>query len=91
MSRQLIQQYYSKVDKVIQYGGVRNETAIRGAFHDLLNQYAEKRNLLVVEECPVQGTKGRNVIPDGVLKNAFRLDLGIWESKDEAEKELIEE
>jgi len=85
MSRQLIQQYYSKVDKVIQYGGIKNETAIRGAFHYLLNQYAEKRNLLVVEECPVQGTKGRNVIPDGVLKNAFRLDLGIWESKDEAD------
>ncbi|MBA3648069.1 MAG: N-6 DNA methylase [Chitinophagales bacterium] len=85
MSRQLIQQYYTKLDKIIQYGGIRNETAIRGAFHDLLNHYAEKRNLLVVEECPVQGTKGKNVIPDGVLKNAFRLDLGIWESKDEAD------
>jgi hypothetical protein len=46
MSRQLIQNYYSKVDKVIQYGEVKNETAIRGAFHDLLNQSAEKRNKL---------------------------------------------
>jgi len=32
---------------------------------------------------PVKGTKGKNVTPDGVLKNILRLDYGLWESKDE--------
>lgn len=84
MPIQLINQYYSKLDCIIQYGGSPNETSIRGAFHDLLNQYADKRNLLVVEECWVKGTTGNNIKPDGVLKNTLRLDYGYWESNDQS-------
>jgi hypothetical protein len=36
-----------------------------------------------VTELGIEGTKGRKVYPDGVLKNAMRLDFGYWESKDE--------
>ena len=83
MSIQLINQYYTKREKLIQFGGSKNELSIRDAFKDLLNHYAEKKNLLLVPEIAVQGTKGAKVKPDGTLKNALRLDYGYWESKDE--------
>src|SRR4030065_1172338 len=83
MSLQLINQYYSKREKLIQFGGSKNELSIRDAFKDLLNHYAEKKNLMLVPEKAVQGTKGAKVKPDGTLKNALRLDYGYWESKDE--------
>ena len=83
MSIQLINQYYNKRQKLIDYGGSKNELSIRDAFKDLLNHYAEKKNLMLVPEIAVQGTKGAKVKPDGTLKNALRLDYGYWESKDE--------
>ncbi|GAB5465609.1 MAG: hypothetical protein Kapaf2KO_10450 [Candidatus Kapaibacteriales bacterium] len=83
MSRQLINKYYNELQRNIQYGGSRNETSIRNAFYNLLNSYAEGRKLAVIQELYVEGTKGRKVQPDGVLKNAMRLDFGYWESKDE--------
>ena len=84
MSKTLITQYYSRVDKLIQFGGSRKETSVRNEFYGLLNAYADKKNLLLVAELPVRGTKGRDVTPDGTLKNVLRLDYGHWESKDEA-------
>jgi len=84
MSKTLITQYYNRVDKLIQFGGSRKETSVRNEFYGLLNTYADKKNLLLVAELPVRGTKGRDVTPDGTLKNVLRLDYGYWESKDEA-------
>jgi predicted helicase len=84
MSLSLISQYYSKVDKLIQFGGTKKETSVRNEFYNLLGHYAEKKNLVLVAELPVRGTRGRDVTPDGTLKNILRLDYGLWESKDEA-------
>lgn len=39
MSLKLIQEYHHKVQEILQYGGSRNETAIRPAFQKLLEQY----------------------------------------------------
>jgi predicted helicase len=82
MSLQLIDQYYNKLDKIIQYGGSDNEQSIRDAFRELLGYYAEKRNLMLISELKVMGTNGAMVQPDGTLKNALRLEYGHWESKD---------
>jgi len=48
MSIQLIQQYYSKVEQIIRYGGSRNESSLRKPFQDLLEQYARAKNLVLV-------------------------------------------
>ena len=48
MSTQLIQQYHAKVERIIRYGGSRNESALRKPFQDLLEQYAASRDLLLV-------------------------------------------
>ena len=83
MSIQLIQQYHAKVEKIIRYGGSRNESALRKPFQDLLEQYAQPKNLLLVPEVEVRRAAGGRVDPDGTLKDALRQDWGYWESKDE--------
>ena len=83
MSKQLINAYRNQLDKIIRFGGTKNETSVRRAFISLINSYAEKKNLLLVEEVGVTGKAGKTVYPDGTLKNALRIEFGYWESKDE--------
>jgi len=82
MSLQLIQQYYTKVEKLIQYGGSKNETAIRSAFQTLMEQYCTDKNLLLVPELEYKTKYTTTVKPDATLKDALRQDWGYWESKD---------
>ena len=86
MSIQLIQQYYSKVEQIIRYGGSRNESSLRKPFQDLLEGYARSKNLMLVAEVEFATKAGRRVVPDGTLKDALRQDWGFWESKDEKDK-----
>jgi len=83
MSIQLIQQYHAKVEKIIRYGGSRNETALDKAFQGLIEAYAESKNLLLVRGVEVRIRGGKRILPDGILKDALRQDWGYWESKDE--------
>lgn len=85
MSLYSIKQYRDEVEKIIHYGGTKKETAIRSAFYNLLNEYAKAKGLMLITEVSIMGTKGRNVTPDGVLKDTLRQDWGYWESKDEAD------
>ena len=59
MSIQLIQKYYAEVDKIIRYGGSRNESSLRKPFQDLLEQYARSKNLVLVAEVELT-TKDRH-------------------------------
>jgi len=83
MSKALINQYYNNLDRSIQFGKSLNETSIRNHFWILLNDYARKQNYEVVTEISCMGTKGKKMYSDGILKNLFSLDIGLWESKDE--------
>lgn len=89
MSKVLINQYYSNLDKAVQFGKSMNETSIRNYFWNLLNDYAHKHHYEMITEVSCRGTKGKAVRPDGILKNAFGLDVGLWESKDE--KDIIDD
>ncbi len=82
MSKHLLHNYYNKLDETIRFGGSRNETTVEHAFIQLVNSYAERRNLMLVPKIAIKSLKGTNIIPDGALKNALRLDFGYWESKD---------
>jgi len=46
MSIQLIQKYYAEVEKLIRYGGSRNESSLRRAFINLL------KTMKIVKEMP---------------------------------------
>ena len=83
MSTLIISHYYAEVENVMQYGGTKKETAIRGAFQHLLNQYCEPRHLLLIPELEYATKFGALVYPDGTIKDAMRLDWGWWESKDQ--------
>ncbi len=83
MSKVLINQYYTNLERALQFGKSTNEQSIRNHFWNLLNDYARKQNYEVVTEVSCQGTKGAKVRPDGIVKNLFGLDIGLWESKDE--------
>ncbi|MCJ7813328.1 DNA methyltransferase, partial [bacterium] len=83
MSKLLIHQYYNNLDLALQFGKSLNEQSIRNHFWNLLNDYARKQNYEVVTEVSCMGTKGKKVYPDGIVKNLFGLDIGLWESKDE--------
>ncbi len=88
MSIQLVQQYYSKVDQMIRYGGTRNESTLRKPFQDLLEQYAHSKKLVLVPEVEYITKTGHKVYPDGTLKDALRQDWGYWESKDDLNLEI---
>lgn len=83
MSLLAIQKYHSELQKLIDFGGSRNETAIRNAFYTLVNEYAAPKGLILVPEISIKSRFGNNITPDGTLKDSLRLDWGYWESKDE--------
>ena len=80
MSRLLISQYHAEVERIIQYGGSRNESSLKNAFQSLLNEYCKTRDFLLIPELVY---KDKNIRPDGTVKDALRLDWGYWESKDQ--------
>ncbi|OQY49306.1 MAG: DNA methyltransferase [Candidatus Parabeggiatoa sp. nov. 2] len=82
MSRLLIQNYYTDVEKIIQYGGSRKETTIREAFKNLLNGYCKSQHFILIPELEYRTQSGTTVYPDGTIKDALRLPWGYWESKD---------
>ncbi len=85
MSLYAITQYHNELEKIIHYGGSKNETAIRFAFQKLLNEYAHAKELELVAEISSKTKKGIIIRPDGTLKDSIRNDWGYWESKDEAD------
>ncbi len=74
-----INDYYSKLDLYKRYGGTRNESSIRRAFANLLEEYCLPRHLILVDELTLKRSPKR---PDGTVKDALQLDWGHWESKD---------
>jgi len=82
MSKLLVNQYYNQLDNLIQFGGSRNEKSIRRAFENLLNEYCQTRNFLLVAELHLDLPNGKHIELDGIVKDAIRLDYGYWESKD---------
>ncbi|MDM8557211.1 type ISP restriction/modification enzyme [Candidatus Parabeggiatoa sp. HSG14] len=83
MSRLLIQNYHTEVEKIIQYGGSRKETSIRVAFQNLLNGYCIAKNFILIPELEYRTKHDTTVYPDGTVKDALRLPWGYWESKDQ--------
>ncbi|MCL2139744.1 MAG: N-6 DNA methylase, partial [Treponema sp.] len=58
------------------------ETAIKRCFIGLVNDYAEDKNLKLVEELEYRTPQGTTVYPDATLKDRFRLSYGYYEAKD---------
>lgn len=81
MSLQLINQYYTQLDKLKLYSGATNEAVISQKFGDLINKYCEKKNLILAPQIPKKLENNKIIRPDGTIKNSLTLDMGYWESK----------
>lgn len=83
MSRLAINQYYSEIDRIIQYGGTRKESSLEFPFKNLLNGYCKTRDFVLIPKLDYRTKVGKILYPDGTIKDALRLDWGYWEAKDQ--------
>ena len=75
-----IEQYRTKLQELIEFGGSDNEENIRPAFQNCLDSYCrDHRERLVL--IPELKTSPSNK-PDGTVKDSLRMSRGYWEAKD---------
>lgn len=77
MSEFAIRNYLKELETLKFRSGKGNESSIRSAMIKLIDEYAKAKDLRLVAEVAVQGSKGRKVTPDGTLKDNLVLDRKI--------------
>ena len=60
---------------------VTHELGLKGPFQNLLDRAAKKRGWTLVPELSTH-SGGKRVVPDGTVRDEFRLARGWWEAKD---------
>lgn len=60
---------------------VTHELGLKGPFQTLLDKAAKKRGWTLVPELSTH-SGGKRVVPDGTVRDEFRLARGWWEAKD---------
>lgn len=64
---------------------VTHELGLKGPFQNLLDKAAKKRGWTLVPELSTY-SGGKRVVPDGTVRDEFRLARGWWEAKDTGDK-----
>ncbi len=64
---------------------ITHELGLKGPFQNLLDKAAKKRGWTLVPELSTY-SGGRRVVPDGTVRDEFRLARGWWEAKDTSDK-----
>jgi predicted helicase len=64
---------------------VTHELGLRGPFQNLLDKTAKKRGWTLVPELSTY-SGGKRVVPDGTVRDEFRLARGWWEAKDTSDR-----
>lgn len=84
MSRQLINEYHSELDRLRAVTGSTRETNLRPAFARLLRAWGKQDlDLTFIEEHQIRTAMGTLISVDGALLHALRVPFGYWEAKDE--------
>jgi len=81
MSLTLIHQYYRDCD-ALKRVSISNEMAIVQPFNALVRQIALSKHYIFATEVTIKNDLGKNIRPDGILMNDYRLPKGYVESKD---------
>ena len=63
---------------------ISHELGLRGPFQNLLDRASKRRGWTLVPELSTYAG-GRRVVPDGTVRDEFRLARGWWEAKDTAD------
>ena len=82
LSRQLINEYRSELDRNIKVGGTLNEGTVRDAFQGLLKNWGRSNDLTYLSEHSMVTRQGNNIRVDGALVYDIRVPFGYWEAKD---------
>ncbi len=82
MSRQLITQYRSELDRIHSASGSKRESVVREAFKDLLKRWGKGRDLIFLAEHEYLTPHGDRRYIDGALVHSIRVPFGYWEAKD---------
>jgi hypothetical protein len=64
---------------------VIHELGLKGPFQNLLDKAAKRRGWTLVPELSTY-SGGRRVVPDGTVRDEFRLARGWWEAKDTSDQ-----
>ena len=76
-----VRAYYESLREFEQLG-VTHETAVRSAFHGLLESCARQVKWTLVPEHALSLGDNKRIVVDGALIDAFNLPHGYWEAKD---------
>ena len=82
MSRQLITEYRSELDRIHAASGSKRESVVREAFKDLLKRWGKSRDLIFLAEHEYLTPAGDRRYIDGALVHSIRVPFGYWEAKD---------
>ena len=74
-----IHKYRDAHTQTVLHGGSLNEQTIRQDFINLINAFAQERNLRLIPELR---DPSNNTIPDGTLKDQYQCTYGTYEAKD---------
>ena len=77
------ERYYREISEFTEIGAI-TESTVETSFKNLLKDVGEHFEQKLIKES-IKGTKERNIIPDGLLVDSFRMIRGIWEAKDESD------
>ena len=76
-----VRAYYESL-REFEHLGVTHETAVRSAFHALLESCARQVAWTLVPEHAISLGGNKRIVVDGALIDAFNLPHGYWEAKD---------
>ena len=76
--------YYDSLAKFARLG-VKHETAVRSAFHELLESCARQFDWKLVPEYRIKRKGQADASADGALLDNYGLNHGLWEAKDSAD------
>jgi predicted helicase len=81
----IIKDYLKNIHHLKSQQLVQHELGLKGPFHNLLDKAARKRGWTLVPELSTH-SGGKRVVPDGTVRDEFRLARGWWEAKDTNDK-----
>jgi len=81
----IIKAYLGDIQRLKVDQQISHELGIRGPFQNLLDKAARRRGWTLVPELSTY-SGGKRVVPDGTVRDEFRLARGWWEAKDTSDK-----
>jgi hypothetical protein len=81
----IIKTYLQDIQRVKHDQQVAHEMGLRGPFQHLLDKAAKRHGWTLVPELSTY-SGGKRVVPDGTVRDEFRLARGWWEAKDTSDK-----